>query len=378
MPVPEPAWTLGVEEEYLLVDTATGALVTDAPPTLFERSQAKLEGQVSPEFLRSQIEVGTRVCANIGEATEELRWLRRTVCETAEEHGLSVVAASTHPFAKWREQKHTDAERYNILARDMQAVMRRLVICGMHVHVGIADPDMRIDLMNQVSYFLPHILAISTSSPFWAGLDTGLKSYRKSVFKSAPRTGLPEQFSSWGEYERHVNVLVDAGIIENASKIWWDVRPSATYPTVEMRIADVPTRLDDSIAIAALYVCLMRMLWRKRTENQRWRSYVNLLVEENVWRAQRYGVHESLIDFGKGETVPFIDLAKEIVELVADDAIALGCEAEVAHVVTIAERGTSADTQLKVYEDAIRGGADEEEALRLVVVRLIEETKAGL
>jgi carboxylate-amine ligase len=248
----------------------------------------------------------------------------------------------------------------------------------MHVHIGIEDEDLRIDLMSQVAYFLPHLLALSTSSPFWRGEDTGLKSYRISVFQELPRTGLPEVFASWSEYQRHVQILVQAGLIEDASKFWWDIRPSARFPTLEMRVTDVCTRLDDGLAIAALYRCLLRMLWRLRRSNQRWRIYARMLVYENRWRAQRYGHDEGMVDFGKGVVVPYRDLLEEIIDLVAPDAAHFGCEAEVAHARTILERGTSADRQRQVYREAIASGAKPAEALKRVVAWLIEETVAGL
>ena len=378
MAISEPAWTLGIEEEYLLVDRETRELIKDQPPELMKEAASLLEGQVSPEFLRSQIEIGTKVCADVQEAWADLTRLRSVVAEAAANHGLAPIAASTHPFARWQEQQVTDADRYRELAADMQTVMRRLMICGMHVHVGIEDPDLRIDLMGQAAYFMPHILALSTSSPFWSGMETGLKSYRKTVFKAAPRTGLPEHFASWGEYERHVAVLVDAGIIADASMIWWDLRPSIRYPTLEMRVADLPTRMEDSVCLAAIYVCILRMLWRRRVKNQRWRSYANFLLEENLWRAQRYGVDDGLLDFGKGELVPFVDLVEELIELLRPDAEALNCVAEVEHSRTIVHRGTSADLQLATYRTALSEGASEHEAMKAVVDVLIEQTVIGL
>ena len=287
-----PEFTIGIEEEYLLVDPETRDLVTDPPAAMIEECAERLEGQVAPEFLRSQIEVETCVCETIQEARAELVRLRRTVSEVVGKHGFAMIAASTHPFAHWGRQKHTDKARYNVLARDLQGVARRLLICGMHVHVGVSDPDLRIDLMNQVTYFLPHLLALSTSSPFWQGEDTGLKSYRLSIFDEVPRTGLPEQFESDAEYQRLLAVMVRAGLIEDGTKLWWDIRPSARFPTLEMRITDICTLVDDAIAIAALYVSLLHMLTRLKGENQRWRVYSRALVSENRWRAQRYGIDE--------------------------------------------------------------------------------------
>ncbi|HLF58868.1 MAG TPA: carboxylate-amine ligase [Alphaproteobacteria bacterium] len=374
----EPKFTVGIEEEYLLIDRATRDLVSEPPPSMMSECESRLRGQVSPEFLRSQIEVGTRVCGSIAEARSDLAHLRATVAEVAGQHGYAPIASSTHPFARWDVQKHTDKERYNTLARDLQAVARRLVICGMHVHVGIEDEELRIDLMNQVAYFLPHLLALSTSSPFWRGEETGLMSYRISVWDELPRTGLPERFESWGEYQRHVNILVNTGVIEDATKIWWDVRPSARFPTLEMRITDVCTRLDDGAAIAALYLCVLRMLYRLRRNNQRWRIYLRMLVNENRWRAQRYGLDEGLVDYGVGKIVPYKDLLEELLALVAEDAQSLGCEAELARTRDIVARGTSAHRQRRIFSEAMAKGAGPHEALTAVVDWLAEETVAGL
>ena len=378
MSVDEPTFTIGIEEEYLLVDRATRDLARDPPAAMLEECEARIKGLVRPEFLKAQIEVGTRVSQTVQQAADDLARLRRTVSDVAAECGLATIAASTHPFSEWQEQTHTDKDRYNVLARDMQAVARRLVICGMHVHVGIEDDELRIDLMNQVGYFLPHLLALSTSSPFWRGVDTGLKSYRLSVFDELPRTGLPERFTSYMEYQRHVDVLTGAGLIEDASMLWWDVRPSARFPTLEMRITDVCTRLEDAVAIAALFVCIVRFLFRLRRNNQRWRIYAAMLVNENRWRAQRYGLDEGLVDFGKGQVVPFAELMDELLELIDEDATALGCLTEVGHCREIIKRGTSAHRQLTTYADAVNAGASREEALAAVVDMLIEETVRGL
>jgi len=254
-------------------------------------------------------------------------------------------------------------------------VGRRLIICGMHVHVGIDDDDLRIDLLGQASYFLPHLLALSTSSPFWQGVQTGLKSYRLSIFDELPRTGLPHNFSSYSEYERTVELLVSAGLIEDATKLWWDLRPSARFPTLEMRITDVCPLIDDGIAIASLYRCVLRLLYRLRRQNQRWRHYPPFLIRENRWRAQRYGTEQGMVDFGRGAIVPFEHLLEELFELVAEDAAYLGCAAEVAHARTILQRGTSADRQLARYEAVKALGGSEEAALIAVVDELIEETQ---
>ncbi len=378
MAATEPRFTVGIEEEYLLVDRDTRDLATEPPDSMMTDCQAVLRGQVCAEFLRSQIEVGTRVCETVAEARADLSYLRGTVAEIAEKYGYAPIAASTHPFAHWGEQRHTDKARYNILADDLQGVARRLLIGGMHVHVGIEDDELRIDLMNQVSYFLPHLLALSTSSPFWRGDNTGLMSYRICVFDELPRTGLPERFASYKEYLRLVAVMVEAGLIEDATKLWWDVRPSARFPTLEMRLTDVCTHLDDAACIAALYQCILRMLYRLRLTNQRWRTYPRMLINENRWRAQRYGVDEGLVDFGKGEIVPYAELMEEMLELVAEDAEALKCESEIDRARVIVADGTSAHRQVKVYDDVLAAGGDEEKALRAVVDLLVEETTKDL
>ena len=378
MGLKEPAFTIGIEEEYLLVDRETRDLCAEPPPSMMKDCEKRLTGQVSPEFLQAQIEVETRVCGSIAEARADLSHLRTTVAEVANQHGLAPIASATHPFARWHDQKHTDKERYNVLARDMQALAYRLLICGLHVHIGIEDEDLRIDLMGQVRYFMPHLLALSSSSPFWEGLETGLMSYRLSVFDGLPRTGIPDLFDSYGEYQRIVSQMASAGLIEDASKLWWDVRPSASFPTLEMRICDMCTRLDDAITIAAIYVCLMRMLYRLRQGNQSWRMYPRTLIHENRWLAQRYGLRGELVDFGKGELVPYAELLEEIIEIIREDAEELGCVAEVEHARDIVARGTSAQHQLAVYRSALDAGAETAEALRSVVDWLIEETITGV
>lgn len=374
----EPAFTLGVEEEYLLVDKETRGLVIDPPATLMAEAEAKCGSQVTSELLRSQIEIGTKVCKNVQEVREDLARLRKNIIEVADNHGLAPIAASTHPFSDWTEQKHTEKDRYDELTHEMQGAARRLVICGMHVHVGIEDDDLRIDLMNQLAYFLPHLLAMSCSSPFWCGRDTGLKSYRLTIFDALPRTGLPEQFASYAEYQRHVHVLIDAGLIEDSTRIWWDLRPSGKFPTLETRIMDVCTRLDDTIALTSLLVCIMRMLYRLRTRNQRWRIYTSMLIRENRWRAMRYSFDEGMIDFAKGSVVPFEQLIDEMLSLVAEDAVALGCEKELGGIRTILSRGTSAHQQLRKFEREREAGASVEESLRAVVDTLIANTAKGL
>lgn len=378
MPRNEPSFTIGVEEEYLLVDKETRALVVDPPETLMSEAEEKCGTQVTSELLRSQIEVGTKVCNNVQEVRQDLSRLRSNIIEVADRHGLAPIAASTHPFSKWTEQKHTQKDRYSDLTHEMQGAARRLVICGMHVHVGIDNDELRIDLMNQASYFLPHLLALSCSSPFWAGRDTGLKSYRLTIFDALPRTGLPERFASWAEYQRHINILIDSGLIRDATSIWWDLRPSDRFPTLETRIMDVCTRLDDTIALTSLLVCIMRMLYRLRTRNQRWRIYTPMLIRENRWRAMRYSFDEGMLDLAKGVVVPFEDLIDEMLAHVSEDAEALGCEKELADVRQILSRGTSAHRQLKDYGLERANGASVEDSLKAVVDTLIADTAEGL
>jgi carboxylate-amine ligase len=370
----EPPLTIGIEEEYLLVERATGAVAAEPPDQLFAALNERTEGRAFPEFLRAQVEVATPVCRDVGEARRELAGLRRAVIEESARFDLAPIAASSHPFSLTSKQKRTDKERYIALLEEMQGAARRMMICGLHVHVGIDDDELRIDLMNQLAYFLPHLLALSCSSPFWEGERTGLMSFRLMIFNGVPRTGLPEQFSSWGEYRRHTQILVDTGIIADNSRIWWDLRPSVRYPTLETRVMDCCTTLEDALSLAALNQCLLRMLWRLRRANQRGRMYSHLLLGENRWRAMRYSHDAGLLDLGQQRIVPYSELLEELIALVREDAEALGCVAEIDRLREILARGTSAHRQLAVYDEAIRGGAAEAEALRAVVDWLVEET----
>jgi carboxylate-amine ligase len=373
-----PPLTIGIEEEYFVVDLETRDLVEDLPDSLLHALEKPPTGATSPEFIRSQVEIGTPVANNLDEVDEYLRTMRRFVSDAVSQFDMAIISASTHPFAEWSRQRHTDKERYNVLEQALQGVVRRLLICGMHVHVGINDENLRVELMNQITYFLPHLLALSGSSPFWHGEDTGLKSYRTAVFRSMPRTGLPDEFNSWSDYQNHIEVLVNTGVIEDASKLWWDVRPSSHYPTLEMRSTDICTKVDDALAIAAAYQSLLAMLYRLRTENRRWRTYSRMLIQENNWRAQRYGVDQSLIDFGRGELVPMSDLAEELVDIVRVEATEIGAIGHLERVRTIVKEGTSADRQRVVYDAAVADGIEPKEALRAVVDHLITETVEGV
>jgi carboxylate-amine ligase len=369
-----PPFTLGIEEEFLLVDRETRAVASEPPAELFAALHERTNGRAFPEFLRSQVEVTTPICHTVADARTALVELRTVLVEEAARYGLAPIAAGTHPFSLSSKQKRTDKERYVALLEEMQGVARRMMICGLHVHVGIDDDELRIDLMNQARYFLPHLLALSCSSPFWEGERTGLMAFRLMVFNGIPRTGLPETFASWSEYRRHMDTLVQTGVIADTSRIWWDLRPSSRYPTLETRIMDSCTTLDDAVALAALNLCLMRKLWRLRCDNQHWRSYPALLINENRWRAMRYSCDAGLLDLGRQRVVPFVDLVEELLELVHEDAVALECVDSVRHIRTIVGRGTSAHQQLHLYEAAIRDGASEHEALAAVVDWLVDET----
>lgn len=374
----EPTFSLGLEEEYLLVDLATRDLVSDPPAELLQRCISETNGRVSPEFLRSQLEVKTSVCASVSSMRRELALLRRKVCDVAANYGIAPVAVSTHPFARPPQRPpHTEHERYADIAREVQGGARRMVICGMHVHVGLEDDELRIDVMNQLSYFVPHLLALSCSSPFWEGDDMGMQSFRLMLLSSLPRTGLPERFDSYGEFRRHLDALVRNGLIEDTTKIWWDIRPSSRYPTLETRVFDCCTHLDDAVCLAALNLSVVRMLYRLRRENKSWRRYPRMLIAENRWRAMRFGTDASLLDLARGELVPFPELLEELLAIVHDDAVALDCLAETEHARMILKRGSSAHQQQDVYQSARKQGATDSEALSAVVGWLAKTTCAG-
>lgn len=370
-------FTLGIEEEYLLVDAESGD-VAEAPAGLMKACKAELGDQVSAEFLRCQIEIGTPIATNITQARAELSRLRSSIFRHAAEYGLAPISVACHPVADWRTQGHTDKERYNQLSQEMGGVSRRMLICGMHVHVGIPDEAMRIALMNQFSYFLPHLLALSASSPFWMGDDTDLASYRTTVFGGYPRTGLPPQMGSWNEYQRSVDALTDLNIIPDSSKIWWDLRPSSRFPTLETRICDACPRLDDTITLTALIQATLRMLWRLSRRNLRWRRYDNFLLGENRWRAIRYGLGEGLIDFGKGAILPFHQIAEDWLGLISEDADALDSQPAVARLREMVARGNSAERQRALFSSALDAGASRDEAFRAVVMHLIEEFRRDI
>ena len=372
-----PSLSLGIEEEYLLVDPADGELVSSPDAGFIPVCEAALGEQVTRELLQAQVEVGTAVCDDVAAARAELHRLRRTIADIAGTHGMALVAASTHPTAAWTEQESTKRARYRALTEDFQALARRQAVSGMHIHAQIEDEDLRIDLMNQVGYFLPHLLALSTSSSFWSGQDTGLKAFRRTVAQDLPRSGTAERLASWRDWQQLVETMTGVGLIEDATHIWWDIRPSAKHPTLELRITDICTRVEDALTIAAIFQSLLHHLWRLRERNQGWRHYRRILIEENKWRAQRWGVEADLADFAAGRLKPMGELVGELVELLREDAAELGCLAELERARTIVAEGTSADRQLAVYRAALEQGADEPEALRAVVRWLAEATLDG-
>ena len=384
MAVPMQPLTLGIEEEYQIIDPETRDLRTYISELLTQDQRRHKKLDLKPELMQSQVEVGSRICQNIAEARQEVVQLRRDVLELADENNLLIAAASTHPFARWEDQIITEGTRYKELLDDMQGVARQLLIFGMHVHVGFGeDPESRellIATMNQARYFIPHLLALSTSSPFWRGQNTGLKSYRSVVFESLPRTGIPHSFMSWADYRDYEIMLERVGAfgkLDKRAKIWWDIRPHPIYPTLEFRISDICTNLDDCICIAGLVQATRAEVLKLRRQNMSWRQYRHVHITENKWRAVRYGIDGELIDFGIQQSVPFHMLAAELLEFLDDVVDDLDSREEVAHVINILQRGTSADRQLRVYREY--GGDDNrEEALRAVVDYLVAETKYGV
>jgi carboxylate-amine ligase len=366
--MPLPKFTIGIEEEYQIVHSETREL-TSFIQEFLDQGRVVLRDQIKPEFLQSQVEVGSRICETMQEARSELLRLREVVCSMAERQGLRVAAAGTHPFSSWSTQQITAGERYTKHEQDMADVARRMLVFGMHVHIGIEDRDLRIDVMNQSRYFLPHLLALSTSSPFWHGRDTGLKSYRSIILGNLPRAGIPPSFASWSEYQRFVDTLVETRCIDEPTKIWWDMRPNPKYPTLEFRFMDICPRVDEAICIASLLLGIVAKLVRLRQGNQSWRDYRRNLIAENKWRAVRYGLDGKLIDFGRRKELPLRELVSEILELIDDVVDELGIRQEVGYVRTIFESGTSADRQLAVY----RRRRD----MREVVDHLVDETRQG-
>src|SRR3954468_14860571 len=358
-------YTLGIEEEFQIVDPQTRELRSHVSEML-EEGKMLLGEQVKPEMMQAQVEVGTGICKNIQEARADISRLRSIVSHLARKKGLEIVAASTHPISLWTTQEIYDDPHYKLLIEELQMVARSLLIFGMHVHVGIPDRDQQIHIMNAARYFLPHILALSTSSPYWLGIDSGLKSYRCEVFKKFPRTDIPDHFDTYASYERYVKFLLDTNCISGPKKIWWDLRPHPFFPTLEFRICDIPTRVDDTVAIAGLFQAIVARLTGLIEKNLGFRLYRRMLIQENKWRAVRWGLDGMMIDFGKNKEVPTKDLVRELLDFVDPVLDELGSRKEVEHIHTILERGTSADEQLRVYKET--------NDLKAVVDRLIELT----
>lgn len=365
-----PSFTIGIEEEYQTIDPVTRDLRSHIDSEIISKGKTLLKEAVKAEMHQSVVEIGTGICKDIKEASRELKALRLQICDLAKQNNLRLASSGTHPFADWRKQDIYPDERYQIIVQDMKMVARANLIFGLHVHIGVEDREMSIHLMNAARYFLPHILALSTNSPFWLGMDTGLKSYRGKVFDKFPRTNIPDYFSSWGEYDSFVNLLVKTNCIDNAKKIWWDIRPHPNFPTLEFRICDVPMRADESIAIAALIQATVAKLYKLYAANQGFRLYRRALIMENKWRASRYGIDGKLIDFGKQTEVPVRDLVQEYLRFVDDVVDELGSRKEIDYINRILENGTGADRQLRIFQET----GD----LTKVVDYIIYETEAGL
>ena len=359
-------FTLGIEEDFQIVDPHTRELRSHVSEIL-EEDRVLLGEQVKPEMIQSMIEVNTGICADIQEARADIIKRRGVLSTLVRKQGLMIVAAGTHPFSDWQNQKIHENARYESIVEESQIIARSLLTFGLHVHVGVPNPERAIQIMNAIRYLLPHVLALSTSSPFWLGVNTGLKSYRSEVLARFPRTGgIPDYFESRGAFEQYVELLVKTGCIDDGKKIYWDVRPHPFFPTLEFRICDIPTRLDDTIAIAALFQAMVAKVNKLLDRNLTFRLHHKMLIEENKWRALRYGLDGKMIDFGKGTEVPVRELIRELLEFVDDVVDDLRSRKEIRHIRTILDRGTSADEQLRVWHET--------EDINAVVDRLIELT----
>ena len=357
--------TLGIEEEYQLIDPKTREL-TSYITEILEDGEVIFRDDVKPELLQSQIEIGSKVCNNLTELHQDLNRLRKLVKSYANKNNLDIIAAGTHPFSHWKDQVVTDKERYHGFMDSTQYVGKRMLIFGMHVHVGIKSTELRIDIMNQMRYFMPHILALSTSSPFWQGNITGFKSFRSIIFEDLPRTGIPEIFSSYKDYQSYVRTLIKSNTIDEPTKIWWDIRPHSIYPTLEFRICDCCTRMMDALSIAALIQALVAKLIILRNSNQSWRHYRGSLIHENKWRATKDGIQSKLLDLGKSKEVKYKKLMYEMLDFVDEVVDDLGSRKYINHIKTIINKGTSSDKQLEVFKDT--------DNIKDVVDHLIKET----
>jgi len=346
-----PSFTIGIEEEYQTIDPVTRDLRSHIDSEIIERGKTQLHESVKPEMHQSVVEVGTVICETIGEAREQVRTLRSAIIGLARESGLHVGASGTHPFADWRKQSIYPDERYHTIVEDMATVARGNLIFGLHVHIGVEDRETAIHLMNAARYFVPHLLALSANSPFWLGMDTGLRSYRCKVFDKFPRTNIPDYFPSWGEYQNFVDLLVKTNCIDTAKKIWWDIRPHPNFPTLEFRCCDIPMRLEETISIAALIQATVAKLYKLYEANQGFRLYRRALIMENKWRASRYGLDGKLIDFGRKVEVPMRDLVDEYLTFVDAVVDELGSREAVNGIRKIVEEGNGADRQLRVFKE---------------------------
>ncbi len=363
-------FSLGIEEEFQIIDPETRELKSRVEQIL-KGGKIILKEQIKAELHQSVVETGSKVCNNIKEAREEVISLRSSLAQLAEKEGLKIAASGTHPFSRWEEQKITEHPRYKEVVEGMQQVARANLIFGLHVHVGIDDKELAIHIMNAARYFLPHIFALSTNSPFWRGRNTGLKSYRAKIFDRFPRTGIPDYFTSHGDFQSYVEMLVKTGCIEDASKIWWDIRPHPKYPTLEFRVCDIPMTVNETIAIAALIQGIVAKLYKLISKNLGFRLYRRLYLNENKWRASRYGIDGKLIDFGKKEEVDTPKLILELIEFIDEVIDELGIENEINYIKNVMlKNGTGADRQLKVWNET----AD----LNKVVDYIISETYKDL
>lgn len=365
-----PSLSIGIEEEYMTIDPESRDLRSHIGVEIIEKGRKILSERVKPEMHQSVVEVGTGVCRDISEARRDLTQLRSHIIRLTRENGLRLAAAGTHPFADWRAQQIYPDERYQNIVEDMKMVARANLIFGLHVHIGMEDREDAIHIMNAARYFVPHILALSTNSPFWLGMDTGLKSYRCKVFDKFPRTNIPDYFPSYSEYENFINLLVKTNCIDNAKKIWWDIRPHPYFPTLEFRMCDIPMRMNESLAIAALIQATVAKLYKLHAANQGFRLYRRALIMENKWRAARYGLEGRLIDFGKRVEVPLRTLMDEYFEIIDDVVDDLGVRGELNYIRHMMENGTGADRQLRVYRET----GD----LTRVVDYIVSETEAGV
>jgi carboxylate-amine ligase len=365
-----PSLSIGIEEEYQTVDPVTRDLKSHIHAEIVKKGRLLLAEHVKPEMHQSVVEIGTGVCTNIQEAKDEIRSIRRQIITLARENGLRLSAGGTHPFALWSKQEIYPDDRYRVIVEDLKMVARANLIFGLHVHIGVEDRETAIQLMNSARYFLPHLLALSANSPFWLGMDTGLQSYRCKVFDKFPRTNIPDIYQSWSEFENYVNLLIHTNCIDNAKKIWWDIRPHPYFPTLEFRVCDMPMRLEETIAIAALCQAIIAKLYQLHERNLSFRHYSRSLLMENKWRACRYGLDGKMIDFGKQTEVPARELIGEILEFVGDVVEQLGSQEEISYIRRILENGNGADRQLRVF--------NETRDLKKVVDYMIQETEYGL